>query len=310
MSSTRGLVLFTIVWITTGLGCKRSKDHPGKQPAAEAKPATAGFASIAAELGSCVDSSTTAQLAPGLELLTLVPSILPAIPSPDRCLRVLRADMADYRVVVGAQATSGAALTGPDWARQERAFGVINASMFHQGGDSTGLLVSRGNVLAKPVNQKFGAFFATDPRHGGEQVQLWGRGCGSTTLASLRKDYSTIVQNYRLFSCDGAPIAWKDEKVYSAAAVGLDRKGRVLFIHSRAPYKMSEFTKLLSDRKLGLDLAAAMYVEGGPEATLYARVGERSALFVGSYESEFLENHDNEKPWPLPNVLMLTRRER
>jgi hypothetical protein len=51
-----------------------------------------------------------------------------------------------------------------------------------------------------------------------------------------------------------------------------------------------------------------MYVEGGPEATLYVRGGSRSALFVGSYESLFVENDRNQKAWEIPNVLMLVPR--
>ena len=47
------------------------------------------------------------------------------------------------------------------------------------------------------------------------------------------------------------------------------------------------------------DLAGALFLEGGPEATLVA--GKLSR--VGSYETGFVENDDNHVQWALPNVL-------
>ena len=192
------------------------------------------------------------------------------------------------------------------WADRAGAVAVINASMFHDGGRSTGLLIDRGKAVVEKTNTKFGAFLATAPRGNTlAPVTMWGRGCPGATLATLKRGYETVVQNYRLLDCDGRPIHWKDDKIYSAAAVGVDRVGRILFIHLRAPYKMATFTKMLTDPVHDLDLVAAMYVEGGPEATLFTKVGDRRGLFVGSYETNFLENHDNKTPWPLPNVIML-----
>jgi hypothetical protein len=256
-------------------------------------------------IGACGDASRREVLAGGLELLTLVPDRPAAVATADRCLRVLRADPARFEIAVG----SGEEITAPRWAAARGAVAVTNASMFHAGGASTGLLVAGGRVLAPSVNDKFGAFLAADPRRpGAAPVRMWGRGCPGGSIDGLRRDYRTVVQNYRLLDCDGAAIAWKDPKIYSAAAVGLDRAGRILFIHVRAPYVMADFTALLAGPGAGLDLAAAMYVEGGPEATLFVDAGDRSGLWVGSFETHFLESDSNAVAWPLPNVLMLRPR--
>ena len=47
-----------------------------------------------------------------------------------------------------------------------------------------------------------------------------------------------------------------------------------------------------------------MYVEGGPEASLYLAVGGQAIVSeMGSFETGFFESHDNRRFWPLPNVL-------
>jgi hypothetical protein len=53
----------------------------------------------------------------------------------------------------------------------------------------------------------------------------------------------------------------------------------------------------------GIGLVAAQHLEGGPEAQLYLRIGEKQTELFGSYESYFVEDDSNAKPWPIPNVL-------
>ena len=52
-----------------------------------------------------------------------------------------------------------------------------------------------------------------------------------------------------------------------------------------------------------LEMASAMHVEGGPEASLYVSVGGAVVREMGSYETGFMANDDNHDFWPIPNVL-------
>ncbi|MFH2127078.1 MAG: phosphodiester glycosidase family protein, partial [Pseudomonadota bacterium] len=54
---------------------------------------------------------------------------------------------------------------------------------------------------------------------------------------------------------------------------------------------------------LPLGLKAAMYVEGGPEATLYASDGRRELSVVGSFGSKAEQTEANTGQWALPNVI-------
>jgi hypothetical protein len=143
-------------------------------------------------------------------------------------------------------------------------------------------------------------------------VTIAGRSCPGFDLAALQQRYRGIVQDYRMLDCDGKPIAWADEKTFSAAAIAVDRKGRLVFLHSRTPFRMTRFNQIIAAPEL--DLAGAIYVEGGPEASLYvktgaARDGDAEVAEMGSFETDFFDD-SNHVFWRIPNVLAFTPRAR
>ena len=69
-----------------------------------------------------------------------------------------------------------------------------------------------------------------------------------------------------MISLKGSNVWKQSEKIYSIAAVAMDKDDNVLFIHSRSPFSVHDFNHILL--KLPLNIKNAMYVEGGPEATL------------------------------------------
>ncbi len=179
--------------------------------------------------------------------------------------------------------------------------------MFQENSRSVGFMVSGKKVNNIDDSPKYGAFMAWDAiDKSSDPVSFLGRSCNGFNLSSIRKRYRSIVQNYRLLDCDGSAIHWKDEKVYSAAAIGQDRAGKVAFIHSRTPFTMTQFATILATP--ALELRAAMFVEGGPEASLSIRSGETEVRGIGSYETGFAENDDNQRFWSLPNMIGFTAR--
>ncbi len=46
-----------------------------------------------------------------------------------------------------------------------------------------------------------------------------------------------------------------------------------------------------------------MYLEGGPEASLHVQTPGKTVRRIGSYETGFNENDDNDRYWGLPNVI-------
>jgi hypothetical protein len=117
-----------------------------------------------------------------------------------------------------------------------------------------------------------------------------------------------VVQNLRLIKrVDGkGKNVWPDQpRRWSEAAIAMDDHGRLLLIFSRDPWSMADFNRAVLALPLGVE--RAMHVEGGPEASLSVRAGETRLDYFGGYETGFMENDDNDRAWPIPNVLGVRR---
>ena len=219
------------------------------------------------------------------------------------CLDVVRADLATYRLKVLTSARDGnGSHPAPWWRDTFKLVAVPNAGMFHEGGDPVGLLVEDGATLGHD-NKTFSGYLAFDDATGAATIA--GRDCPGFDLAKLRTKYRSIVQSGRLLGCNGEALPWKDKKQYSAAAIGISRDGtQVVFLHARDAVTMTELAAAVAE----LDLLGAIFLEGGPEASLVVRGGKSELARVGSYETGFVENNENQSFWWLPNVLALETR--
>jgi hypothetical protein len=201
-------------------------------------------------------------------------------------------------------AREGRSQPAPVWREKFQLTAVTNAGMFHSDGDPVALIVEDGVSISKD-NKTYLGYFAFDPiAKSDPPALLAGRDCPGYSLEDLRKRYRSIVQAPRLLGCTGEALPWKDRKQYSAAAIGLDRAGRVVFIHARAAITMTELAQALG----ALDLTGALFLEGGPEASLVVRGADGELSRVGSYETSFVENDSNQSFWWLPNVIGLEAR--
>lgn len=211
------------------------------------------------------------------------------------CLTLVRIDLARHRLEVRTARSDGGARPAPRWAADFGLSAAMNTSMFGDDLRSIGVLRDARAVNSDRDNPKQGGFLAFDPVDpSAPPAVLVGRDCPGFDLAALRRRYRGLVQNYRLLDCDGRAIRWADPKIYSAAGIALDRDGRIVFLHARVPMDMTALSRVLAD----LDLTAALYAEGGPEASLVAGpVAE-----VGSFETGFWDD-SNQRFWDIPNVL-------
>ncbi len=268
------LLIAGLGWLTS-VATQASPQQPPPPAAAVAAPPCPG----------------RSELAPGL----LAERVL--LPSGDggACVTLVRIDLARYRLEVRTARADGGARPAPRWVADFGLAAVINTSMFGDDLRSIGMLRDARAVNSDRDNPKLGGFLAFDPVDPADPpAVISGRDCPGFDLAALRRRYRGLVQNYRLLDCQGAAIRWADPKIYSSAAIAVDRDGRMVFLHARAPMQMTALAGALAD----LDLAGALYVEGGPEASLVAGpVAE-----VGSFETGFFD-HSNRAFWDIPNVL-------
>lgn len=225
----------------------------------------------------------------------------------DSRIRVLRIDPGRFelRLLNATAPGEGQRRTARDWCVRGGLSAAINASMYQEDLlTSVSLMRTRGHTNNGHLT-KDRSVLAFDPREAGlPPVALIDRECDP--YDSLSKRYDTLVQSIRMVSCKRANVWSRQPKAWSAAAVGLDAAGRVLFIHVRSPYSTHDLIEMLLE--LPIDLARAMYVEGGPEAQLFVRGGGREEEFVGSFETGFLESDSNAHAWPVPNVIGVARK--
>ncbi len=192
--------------------------------------------------------------------------------------------------------------TAREWCEGHNLTAAINAGMY--GADRRthlGYLRSGGHVNNGGVNS-YQSVAAFDPR--GTDVppfRIFDLDAPGVFMKSILKDYAGAVQNLRLLKRPGSNVWSRQGKEWSEAALGEDDAGRILFIFCRSPYSMYDLNRELLTS--GIGLVAAQHLEGGPAAELYLHVGEEERELVGSYETFFWENDDNDEQWPIPNVL-------
>lgn len=239
----------------------------------------------------------------------------------DSVVTVLRADPAHWDVRLYCASEDGAG----DWrnAREcadEHGLAVAtNAGMFAADHlTHVGYLRSGEHVNSAGVNHylsvaAFGPLRMDYDALGNPQAdtplfRIFDLGAQGASVSSIREGYSNVIQNLRLIKRPGINRWSQQEKMWSEAALGEDSQGRVLFIFCRSPYSMHDLNEILL--ALPIDLVCAQHLEGGPEAQLIVRSGETELELVGSYETGFNENDDNQRLWRIPNVIGVRARER
>jgi hypothetical protein len=225
----------------------------------------------------------------------------------DRKIAVVRIDPARFelRLLNASAPGEGGLLSVRAWALKAGASAAINASMYQEDyRTSVSLMRTREHVNQRRLS-KDKAILALDPLVSGvPPVRIVDRECED--LAEAEKRYGTLVQSIRMVSCDRRNVWAPQERRFSTAAIGVDAKGRVLFIHARTPWPVHDLVRTLL--ALPIDLVQAMYVEGGPEAQLFARGAGHEVERVGGFESPAALAADNFQGWPVPNVIAAVRR--
>jgi hypothetical protein len=247
---------------------------------------------------------TWEQLEPGLEFGS-APAPIPS-PVGDSLIRILRIDPSrfDLQLLNSSASPDGAPLTAKEWSQRYDLVAAINASLYQTDErTSTSLMKSRTHTNNPRLSRHNAVLLFDRLDDGVPPVQIVDRTCRD--LAAVQDRYGSMVQSIRMISCTRANVwSQQPQKRWSAAAIGIDQRGRLLFIHMRSPLSTHD----LIDSLLGLPLGLreAMYVEGGPEAQLYVHAGGRELQFVGSRGSSFA-GIENTQALPIPNVVGVRR---
>lgn len=255
---------------------------------------------VAAEEQARENDSGWQELAPGLDL-GIFRAPLPSEIG-DSKIRVLRIDPQHYkfRLLSASAFENGRALSAKQWTQQNGLVAAINASMYQADYKSSVSLMRSGAHINNPRLSKDMTILAFDSKSPEVPlVKIIDRECEDFKV--WQKKYRTMVQSIRMISCTGKNVWTKQPQKWSTAAIGVDERDRVLFIHVSSPYSTHDLIDIL--KKLPLSISRAMYAEGGPQAQLYINIGDHEYEFVGNYDIDFQGNMKKLISRPVPNVV-------
>ena len=197
-------------------------------------------------------------------------------------------------------------MAAKEWAKKYGLISAINAGMYQADGmTNVGYMKNFSHVNNPRMNATYNAVLAFNPVDLiVPEIQIIDRKCQD--LDRLRPKYNTLVQNIRMISCQQENVWSRQDKKWSMVVLGIDRSGNVLFIFTRVPYSGHDFANVLLG--LPIHIYNAMYLEGGPEASLYFSGGGVEFERVGSYETGFNENEFNLSALPVPNVIGIVKK--
>ncbi|MEN6439858.1 MAG: phosphodiester glycosidase family protein [Syntrophobacter sp.] len=196
--------------------------------------------------------------------------------------------------------------TAREWCERHQLLAAVNAGMFQEDGFTSVGYMRNFNHVNNPRLGKANTILAFNPVEDGmPEIQIIDRECRD--FSTLRPKYQSFVQSIRMISCDGQNVWSQQNSRWSTLAVGMDTNGYMLFIISRTPYTVHDFIEMLL--ALPLSLKSAMYLEGGPQASLYLSTPRMNLERNGVWEG-FEENSGFQFALPIPNVIGIARKGR
>jgi uncharacterized protein YigE (DUF2233 family) len=191
--------------------------------------------------------------------------------------------------------------TTAEWCKEFHLVAAINAGMFLKDySTNVGYLRNESHVQNGKWNSKYRSVLAFNPKKVGlppaAMIDL-----EEPATKERLKDYHVVVQNLRLMKADGINVWAKSEKKWSETALGIDKKGRILFLFCKSPMSMWKFNELVSS--LRLEITRLMHLEGGPLASLSIHTAGKKIDLAGGYETGLDSGEMTGTLLPIPNVI-------
>jgi hypothetical protein len=199
--------------------------------------------------------------------------------------------------------------TADQWAKDFDVNVVVNAGMFNIRNSRTnkGYLKNYSHINNSKMNGYYNVMMAMNPRIKSDPpMMLFDLTC--TKWESIRPDYHTFCQGIRMIDCNGNKMAWDKRPGQACSMVigATDIVGNIYFIFTRSPYTHQKMIDFLI--RFIPDIRTTVYLEGGPEASLYIQTNDTIISKIGSYVSKTYPNDNNDHFWKIPNVIGIQSR--
>jgi hypothetical protein len=199
--------------------------------------------------------------------------------------------------------------TAPDWAKEFNKNIIVNAGMYRYNKihSNKGYMKNYNHVNNPVKSSYFNAMLAMHPKDPKKPpfsivditVEPWEK---------IKNEYHSLCQGMRMISANGEAMQFSKRPDQSCSMIlaSTDSIGNLYFIFTRSPYTHRTMIKYLQG--LPLNLRTTVYLEGGPETSLYINTGDTVIAKYGSYVSNSCNNDDNDHFRFLPNVIALKKK--
>ena len=188
---------------------------------------------------------------------------------------IIKVDLAYYNIrLLCASENENLPRTLLEWSEEFNLACVINASMFRQDKPllSTGYMKHFEHKNNPAINPAYSSFLLFNPKNPEQPPLRFLDMDQHFDWKSIIESYNTVIQNYRMIS-GGSRAGWEETKrLHNIAAIGMDSKGQVLFIHSSMSASPRYFIDMLLS--LPLNIVNLAYLDGGSHSALFCSVSE------------------------------------
>lgn len=196
-----------------------------------------------------------------------------------------------------------------DWAEKHNLNVVINAGMYDLKRPlmSKGLLQNDLNYSNNPrLYDGYNMMIAFNPLEKGlPSFDIIDLKC--TDITTVKNQYASLAQGLRMIDCTGKPMSWnKNPQWCSQLIVAKDKIGNIYFIFTRSPYSHNEMIDFMIHFEE--PLLNAIYMEGGPQTSLFVDTKNNRIEKLGSYVSKTYPTDKNSEFWALPNVIGIRKK--
>ena len=120
---------------------------------------------------------------------------------------------------------------------------------------------------------------------------------------TIASKYQSVCQGMRMISGEGEAMAFTKRPNQSCSMIvaATDTIENLYIVFTRSPYTHRDMIGFLKGLPFGL--RTTVYLEGGPETSLYINTGDTVIAKFGSYVSNSCNNDDNDHFRKIPNVI-------
>jgi hypothetical protein len=211
----------------------------------------------------------------------------------------------EFKLMCASELGSGP-MTLKAWCERYGLLAAVNAGMFQADRLTHVAYMRNGDHINNGyLRGDYNAFFAFGRKDSTvPEAQIIDRKYQDFDL--LAPKYAVLIQNMRMISSAQENVWSHQGRRWSTAALASDTKGNIIFILMRSPYAVHDLNAVLLS--LPISIHNAMYLEGGPEASLYLASSGFEFQRMGSYETGFWESDANRTLWPVPNAIGIVRK--